>query len=58
MGEPRNFFYRDRGEGIVRLNRYGDPPEGSRGLFRCEIPDANGVIVTIFVNIGECFVSS
>ena len=54
----RNFFSRDRGDGIVRLNRFGNPPEGNRGRFRCEIPDANGVIVTIFVNIGELSVAS
>ena len=57
-GPPRNFFYRNRDDGIVRLSRYGNPPEANRGRFRCEIPDANGVNVTIFVNIGERFASS
>ena len=37
--EPRNFFYRNRDTGIVRLNRQGDPPE--RGRFRCEIPEGS-----------------
>ena len=45
------FFYRNRDTGIVRLNHRGDPPERSR--FHCEIPNAYGVIVTLYVNIGE-----
>ena len=51
-----NFFYRNRFTQIVRLNRLGNPPE--RGRFRCEVPNADGVIVTVYVNIGEWFVSS
>ena len=58
MGEPRNFLYRDRGKGILRLSRYGNPPEQNRGRFRCEIPNAAGVMVNLYVNIGEWFVSS
>ena len=50
----RNFFSRDRGTGVIRLNSIGNPPE--RGRFRCEIPDANGVTVTLYVNIGEWFI--
>ena len=46
-----NFFSRDRVTGVVRLNRYGNPTD--RGCFHCEIPDANGVTVTLYVNIGE-----
>ena len=46
-----NYFYRDRDAGIVRLNRVGVPTD--RGLFRCEIPNAAGVNVTLYVNIGE-----
>ena len=49
----RNFFSRDRGTGIVRLNRNGSPPAADRGRLRCEIPDANGDTVTLYVNIGE-----
>ena len=52
----RNFFYRNRGTRIVRLNRHGYPPE--RGRFRCEIPNAAGDMVNLYVNIGEWFVSS
>ena len=37
--------------GSVRLWRRYTPPE--RGLFRCEIPDANGVSQNLYVNICE-----
>ena len=51
--EPaRNFFARSRATGIVRLSRWGDPPQ--RGRFCCEIPNASGDNVTLYVNIGEC----
>jgi hypothetical protein len=33
------------------LNRYGDPSESGR--FRCEVPNAAGDRVTMYVNIGE-----
>ena len=49
--EPDNFFSRDMRTGVIRLNRNGNPTD--RGRFRCEIPDANGVTVTLYVNIGE-----
>ena len=49
----RSFFSRDRVAGIIRLNRNGIPPD--RGRFRCEIPNADGVNVTLYVNIGEWF---
>ena len=49
--EPDNFFSRDRASRVVRLNRNGSPPD--RGRFCCEVPDANGVTVTLYVNIGE-----
>ena len=55
-GSPRNFFSRNRDTGIVRLNCFGNPPE--RGRFHCEIPNTAGVMVTMYVNIGEWFVSS
>ena len=47
----RNFFYRNRDTGVVRLNRIGSPPE--RGQFRCEVANAAGDDVTVYVNIGE-----
>ena len=37
--------------GSVRLWRRYSPPE--RGLFRCELPDANGVNQNLYVNICE-----
>ena len=46
-----SFFYRNRDARLVRLNRVGNPPE--RGLFHCEIPNAYGYIVSLYVNIGE-----
>ena len=52
-----NFFSRDRGTGIVRLNRNGDPLQSQRGHFRCVIPDVNGMDVTLYVNIGELFIT-
>ena len=51
FGATRNFFYRNRDVGVVRLNRIGTPPE--RGRFRCEVPNAAGANVTVYVNIGE-----
>ena len=52
--EPDNFFSRSRGTGVVRLTRNNNPTD--RGRFRCEIPDADGDTVTLYVNIGEWFV--
>ena len=46
-----NYFYRNRGEGVVRLNRIGNPSES--GHFYCQIYDAREVIQTLQVNIGE-----
>ena len=46
------FFYRNRGESVVRLNRYGNNPL-ERGHFFCELPDANDVNKTLHVNICE-----
>ena len=48
----RNFFSRNRGTGIVRLNKFGNPSQ--RGRFRCVLANAAGDTVTMYVNIGEC----
>ena len=48
--DPTNFFSRDRLTRVVRLNRRGNPQE--RGRFRCEVANAAGVNVTVYVNIG------
>ena len=41
-----NYFYRNRGQSVVRLNRRSSPTE--RGHFSCELRG-----VTVFVNICE-----
>ena len=46
-----DFFHRNRGTGVVRLNRRGNPSE--RGRFRCEVMNDAGDMVTVYVNIGE-----
>ena len=51
--DPVDYFYRDRFTRVVRLNCVGNPPE--RGRFRCEVANADGNMVTVYVNIGEWF---
>ena len=46
-------YYRDRGDRFVRLNRR--PNVTITGQFRCEIPDANGTLVNLFIYIGESY---
>ena len=46
-----DFFYRNRFQSVVRLLRVGHPIV--RGLFRCEIPNANDVFESLYVNIGN-----
>lgn len=43
-------FYRDRGEGEIRLNRLEEVmlPVGK---FRCEIPDANGDVQSLYITL-------
>ena len=55
LNPTRNFFYRNRFTQAVCLNRIGDPPQ--RGRFSCEVPNADGDNVTMYVNIGECMAS-
>ena len=43
-------YYRNRGTGFIRLNRRSVAME--TGEFRCEIPDASGTTVNLFINIG------
>ena len=43
-------YYRNRGLRFIRLNRRSVDTE--TGQFRCEIPDASGTTVNIFINIG------
>ena len=41
-------FYRTRGQSVVRLQRRRD---GTEGIYRCEILDANNVIQTIYIGV-------
>ena len=42
----------------MRLDRFGIGTPPDRGRFRCEVPNAAGVDMSVYVNIGEWFVSS
>ena len=44
-------FRRDRGDGVVRLKQNGASTD--RGLFYCEVPDANDTNQTVYVHIGN-----
>ena len=44
-------YYRNRISGAIRLNRR---PNGTiTGQFRCEIPGASGILVSLFINVGK-----
>ena len=43
-------FYRNRGEQIVRLNRR-QGISSPTGTYRCEVPDADGVSVNIYIKL-------
>ena len=44
-------YYRSRGSQLIRLNRWDNGTV--TGQFRCEIPDASGANVNLFINVGE-----
>ena len=44
-------YYRSRDSGFIRLNRRANAME--TGQFHCEIPDASGITVNLFINIGR-----
>ena len=44
-------YYRTRDHGLIRLNRRDNGME--TGQFRCEIPDASGTTVNLFIIIGN-----
>ena len=46
-------YYRNRGTRFIRLNRR--PGATQLGQFRCEIPDASGTPVNLFINIGSLY---
>ena len=43
-------FYRNRGDQVIRLNRREGVTSPS-GRFRCEIPDARGVVQNVFITL-------
>ena len=43
-------YYRNRSVGFIRLHRR--PNGHETGRFRCEIPDASGILVNLFINVG------
>jgi hypothetical protein len=49
-------FYRDRGEGVVRLNRRNNATMPT-GLFCCEIPDMNDVMQRICIMVESMIAS-
>ena len=46
-------YYRVRHSMSISLNRRSSIPTQPTGQFRCEIPDASGTIVNLFINIGR-----
>ena len=46
-----SYFFRNRGQSVVRLNRVKNPPE--RGLFQCIVPNAEEEMQTLHINIGK-----
>ena len=47
-------YYRTRSSMLISLNRRSNIPTQPTGQFRCEIPDASGTTVNLFINIGRC----
>ena len=48
IGRVGQTFYRNRGEQLIRLNRRSVSLSPT-GKYHCEIPDASGVVQSIFV---------
>ena len=49
-GDVSRTYYRSRGTQLIRLNRRSSGTV--TGQFRCEIPDASGTLVNLFINVG------
>ena len=47
--DRNNSLYVTRGDGVVYLNRRRG---GSSGMWRCDIPDSNGVLQSIYIYLG------
>ena len=50
IAKQQQGFYRNRGEKVVRLNRRGGVTSPT-GKYRCEIPDANGSMQSIYITL-------
>ena len=48
-------YYRTRGSMMIALNRRSNIPTQPTGQFHCEIPDASGTTVNLFINIGRLY---
>ena len=46
-----SYFFRNRGQRVIRLNRVNNPLE--RGRFQCEVPNAEEEMQTLHINIGK-----
>ena len=53
QGESTSPYYRTRSSMTIGLNRRSDIPTQPTGQFHCEIPDASGTTVNLFINIGR-----
>ena len=51
MGSTTNGYYRTRGSRHILLNRRSTST--ITGWFRCNIPQANGSVADLYINIGE-----
>ena len=55
VGAPSNSYYRSRSSRLISLNRQSAATQ--TGQFRCEIPDASGTTVNLFINISMlCYI--
>ena len=53
LGDASSPYYRQRHSMSIGLNRRSSIPTQPTGQFRCEIPDASGTTVNLFINIGR-----
>ena len=53
QGDTTSAYYRTRGSMMIGLNRRSNVATQPTGQFRCEIPDASGTTVNLFINIGR-----
>ena len=52
LGNTTSPYYRQRHSMSISLNRRSNIPTQPTGQFHCEIPDASGTTVNLFINIG------